>query len=98
MDALKRMAFDSCGDPHADSASSATMSWQQIGDPDVSADSFQKAGDQMGQTWQRMSTSCSARPGRWCAVSTRRPRSRFSAGSTGVTSVAPKRSDGIQTA
>ncbi len=55
-DALKRVAFDSYGDPHADSASSADMSWQQIRDqstPDVSADSFQKAGDQMGQTWQR---------------------------------------------
>ncbi|QUQ70352.1 hypothetical protein [Kutzneria sp. CA-103260] len=56
VDALKRVAFDAIGDPHADSGRAADMSWQQIGDqltPDLSADSFQKAQQEMGQTWER---------------------------------------------
>ena len=55
-DAFKRIAFDTVGDPHADSAQSANMSWQQIGDqltPDVSAASWRKTGDDAAQTWQR---------------------------------------------
>lgn len=56
VDAFKRIAFDVTADPHADSAQSANMSFEQIADqakPDFSPESAAKAATDIEQTWQR---------------------------------------------
>jgi hypothetical protein len=50
---LKKVTFDAVGDPHADPAAAAGMSWDQLAAPsvDVSPESFRGAADHAGEVW-----------------------------------------------